>query len=811
MSYIPPVPDQVNAANSSTSILVSLAVTNASYSGSSLVLTGAWGGGGSSAYVGFIFWVDGFTAAGVGNNSTGATGFTCTASSAGSITLTVVGGYNGFTGSPIAHQVFVGTAVDCTASPISAITVFAFSDKGSAVNGLQLQWSQDNSVWTDHTQDTTLIAGESALISDKVRGRYYRVVYVNGGSNQGVFRLQTLQSATNTSGTVRDLDSAIEGDDEAELVRAVLTGVTSLGTPPNTATGVYTQVVTDVYGSLQTVVGGQAADAFGRTRVSQPVCLFDAQFQYDAQPLLFQTQVVGGSVTKTSGESSLTLSTGGTTQYNFAANQTKAYMRYEPGKSQLIMMTGILGAQTSNVRTEIGYFDKNDGVFFRMDGAVGACVVERSSVPGVSVGAIPAIALVAGGTSYAAGDTGTISTGGANATYKVLAVTGGVVTAVVLTGAGTGYSTGLGVATATGGGQPGSGTGLTVNIVNETVITQANWNFDPLNGSGISGATLDFTKGQIFCIDLQWLGVGRVRFGFFINGALVAAHQIFNANGVLVPYMNTANLPCRGIIKNTGTASGTTTMKQICMTVIAEGGTEYPQAYQFSAVSSVGSATATPTAVRAPLVSIQPKVTFNSIPNRAKIRPIEVSILCTPGATQPIYWELVYDATLAGTPSFASADPNSMVNFDTAATGTILTITGLSTSSNVTTITGAWTSGANNQYAGQWITVSGMTGGDAANNGLWLCTASAAGSISYGNAAGTSGHAGTPRAEGRGVVIQSGLAVATDSTKDVQLTSKIAITLDLAGLAPDTLSLCATGLGAGSPGAWGSITWEEVR
>jgi len=611
--------------------------------------------------------------------------------------------------------------------------------------------------------------------------------------------------------TIKDLPTQITTSDAAQIVHAVIAGRASTGTASNSTTGTYNDVVTDVYGSQQVAIGGQSADAFGRARVSEAVCLFDAQFQYDNQPLIFQTQVVGGSVTKTSGESSLTLSTGGTTQYNFATNQTKPYMRYEPGKSQLIMMTGILGAQTANVRTEIGYSDANDGVFFRMDGSVGACIVERSSVIGVSVGAIPAIAVAVGGTSYAAGDTGTISTGGANATYKVLKVVGGVVTAIALTGAGTGYSTGQGVATATGGAQAGIGTGLTVNIVNETIITQANWNFDKLDGTGLSGVTLDLTKGQIFCIDLQWLGVGRVRFGFFVNGALIACHNIFNANGVLVPYMNTANLPCRASIFNTGTASGTTTMKQICMTVVSEGGTEYPQAYQFSAVSGVGNATATTTAVRNPLVSIQPKTTFNSITNRGKIRPLAVNILCTPGATQPIYWELVYNPTLAGSPSFASADPNSLVNYDVAASGTILTITGLTTTSSVTTITGAWLGGANNQYVGQWITVGGMTGGSGANNGVWQCTASAAGSISYSNASGTSTHAGTPVAEGRGTVIQSGFAVATDSTKDVQLSTKITMTLDITGLAPDTLCLCATGLGSGAPGAWGSITWEEVR
>ena len=151
------------------------------------------------------------------------------------------------------------------------------------------------------------------------------------------------------------------------------------------------------------------------------------------------------------------------------------------------------------------------------------------------------------------------------------------------------------------------------------------------------------------------------------------------------------------------------------------------------------------------------------------------------------------------------------MNVDTSASGTVLTITGTSTSAGVMTITGGWTGGANNQYVNQWIKVSNYNGANTGNNGLFLCTASAAGSISLINASGTSATTGSPVAEGRGIVIQSGLAIATDSTKDNQLTTELAITLDIAGLAQDTLSLCATGLGGGAPGAWGSMTWQEIR
>lgn len=480
--------------------------------------------------------------------------------------------------------------------------------------------------------------------------------------------------------------------------------------------------------ALDVVFSGRSSDAFGRGRVSEPTTLFDVSFEYDAQPLVMQTANVGsGSASKTSNVSSVTLTTGGTTSTWGSIFQSKQYSRYEPGKSQLIQMTGVIGSAKTNVRSQIGYYDVNNGAFFDQNN--GIAVTVRSSTSGSPV---------------------------------------------------------------------------------DVSAVQANWNLDRMDGTGASGYKLDFSKAQIFVIDFQWLGYGRIRFGFAVNGRLVYCHQVQNSNLVSLPWSNTGCLPVRWEIHNTGTAGSTTTMIAGCASVVSEGGVDTPHAYQFTATSGVGSATSTPTAVRTPLVTISPKTTFNSITNRGQITSVNVSILCTPGATQPVYWELVYNSTLAGSPSFASVDPNSICNFDVAASGTILTITGISTSAGIMTITGAWLGGANNLYINQWIKVSGCTGVDAGNNGTFLCTASAAGSISLINASGTSGHAGTPVAQG-GTVVASGLAVATDATQNAIITTKIAPTLDIAGLAPDTLSLCATGLGAGAPGAWGTITWQEIR
>jgi len=114
---------------------------------------------------------------------------------------------------------------------------------------------------------------------------------------------------------------------------------------------------------------------------------------------------------------------------------------------------------------------------------------------------------------------------------------------------------------------------VTGSLVN-TPVLQADWNGDKLNGSGPSGLTLDLTKAQILWMDLEWLGVGSVRMGFVINGQFILCHTFNHANIIASTYITTASLPLRYEIFNTAGTTGTSTLKQVCSTVLSEGGYE---------------------------------------------------------------------------------------------------------------------------------------------------------------------------------------------------------------------------------------------
>jgi hypothetical protein len=120
-----------------------------------------------------------------------------------------------------------------------------------------------------------------------------------------------------------------------------------------------------------------------------------------------------------------------------------------------------------------------------------------------------------------------------------------------------------------------SGGVCSVNIKNNTVtqIFQSDWNIDKLNGTGLSGLTLDFRKTQLFVMDMEWLGVGRVRFGFYAYGKIQYCHQVTNINILTEPYTNSINLPICYSIHNSTVGGGiSNNFKQICSTVISEGG-----------------------------------------------------------------------------------------------------------------------------------------------------------------------------------------------------------------------------------------------
>ena len=110
--------------------------------------------------------------------------------------------------------------------------------------------------------------------------------------------------------------------------------------------------------------------------------------------------------------------------------------------------------------------------------------------------------------------------------------------------------------------------------VQETRVYQQDWNYDTLDGTGVSRLTLDMTKAQIQFMDIEWLGLGSVRCGFVINGKFIHVHTFHHANIITSTYMATACLPVRAEIENVSATGSSSTLKIVCTSIISEGGYE---------------------------------------------------------------------------------------------------------------------------------------------------------------------------------------------------------------------------------------------
>lgn len=242
-------------------------------------------------------------------------------------------------------------------------------------------------------------------------------------------------------------------------------------------------------------------DAFGRLRVSEPFTLLDSDFLTDRATYEWAELTTGGGAIAytTNFPQVVVTSTGAASK---AVRQSRRYAPYQPGKSYLVLATGILemsgGVPGSTAR--IGLFDDGadktvgvtpgNGFFFQLSGTA-LSVVQRSGVTGVQV---------------------------------------------------------------------------------DTVVPQAAWNIDPLDGTGPSGVTIVPGRRQIFFIEMEWLGVGTVMMGIMVNRQFTPCHAFQHENlPGATAYTNRGTLPVRYELASDGTGAAAE-LRQICATVISEGG-----------------------------------------------------------------------------------------------------------------------------------------------------------------------------------------------------------------------------------------------
>lgn len=322
------------------------------------------------------------------------------------------------------------------------------------------------------------------------------------------------------------------------------------------------------------------SDAFGRTRVSNPLTLFDSSHRYRDNNLWDSLIIGTGSTVGFATTAGLVNIGIGTTAGCSVIRETTKVFSYQPGKSLLTMNTFVLSPPKENLKQRVGYFGADNGIYFEVDGTT-AYFVERS-----------------------------------------------------------------------------------LSLGTETRVAQSNWNIDKLDGTGVSGVTLDLTKAQILWTDIEWLGLGNVRLGFIVNGKFIHAHTFQHANIIQSTYITTASLPLRYEISNTGITTSASTLKQVCSTVISEGGYELRGLQQ--AVSTPITAPVdlpTPAGTYYPVISIRLKAPINNQPDRLDAIVIMTALSIMGTGNGPQYnWQVRASATTSGG-TWVSAGSDSAIEY----------------------------------------------------------------------------------------------------------------------------------------------------
>lgn len=199
----------------------------------------------------------------------------------------------------------------------------------------------------------------------------------------------------------------------------------------------------------------------------------------------------------------------------------------------------------------------------------------------------------------------------------------------------------------------------------DTSIPSAQWNIDKMDGTGPSGVNLGWDKTQILLIDYEWLGVGRVRMGFVIDGLVYYAHEFLNSNNLALVYMTIPNLPLRCEITNDGTGTAST-ITQICSSVISEGGSDDLGVLRYVSTAGTHVDAAVENTIYA-VVGIRLKANYVG----ATVKLINASLQLQT-ASHECEWILKFNPTVAGT--FAYADQaNSAVQVAKGATANTVT------------------------------------------------------------------------------------------------------------------------------------------
>lgn len=153
----------------------------------------------------------------------------------------------------LSSATFTGTGKDIL--EYSAVTVTFFADQDSVAEGMRVEFSTDNINWDiSHRHD--YISGSGRTFQFAAHTKYFRVVFINGATGQGVFRVQSVLHYNNVLTTIHRLDENESPDTSAQIVKATLIA-------QKTGTGDFIPIQSTAGGTLKVSIEESNGDITG--------------------------------------------------------------------------------------------------------------------------------------------------------------------------------------------------------------------------------------------------------------------------------------------------------------------------------------------------------------------------------------------------------------------------------------------------------------------------------------------------------------------------------------------------------------------
>lgn len=418
--------------------------------------------------------------------------------------------------------------------------------------------------------------------------------------------------------------------------------------------------------------------AFGELNTGETIPVYQTDFVYPNahEQLHLVTEQAGGAVTFAN---NLAVCTSGDTALGLAALSSKRVLKYRPGQGCIARFTALFstptqasvqaaGLSNGEVGLLVGYRFSTGFQCWRQTGGkrevrtltitTGSSTAENVTVTlegvAVSVAVTNTGSTTATAWEVAQGVYSTVADVG----YDAFAEGATVVFIRKQTGPATGTFSIAGTSVVGTFAQTIAGVAPTATVVN-----QADFNVDPLDGTGPSGLTLDPTKGNVFQITYQYLGFGEIIFWIenTDDGVFVPFHEIRYTNENTEVSLSNPAITFSVAAYNFSGAGNNVTVKSASAMLGTQGQRNFPKVAYSSSVARSALA-----AARTPVLSIRLKQVYQGrlTLTEAILRALSTAVT----TTKPVRAELVFNGALNNTANFALVGGDSFVMVDTSAT-----------------------------------------------------------------------------------------------------------------------------------------------